>query len=356
MICDVLDDFILKVLIVAALVSTILGMIKDGPKHGYQEGLGIVFAILIILIVSVGNDYVKEKQFQELMSKSDEKAVKVIRNGKENMRDTTELVVGDLIIIDTGATIPADCLVLQSDDFACNESALTGEPDGLPKEPVNDANFNSQPDCFLLQGSLCDKGTATAVVCAVGINTNQGQAGLSMNIANEQTPLQKKLDRIANGIGLLGVCVAVMTFIAISISAVIITFKDEEKSFDMEFVALIANGIVIAITVVVVAVPEGLPLAVTISLAFSVNEMAKLHNLVRKLQSSETMGNANEICTDKTGTLTQNKMTVQAIYLEDGVIKGESKQDLMSLDCANEVVNSVILNSTAFIDASATLN
>jgi len=134
MICEVLDDFILKVLIVAAIVSTVLGMIKDGPKHGYQEGLGIVFAILIILIVSVGNDWIKEKQFQELMSKSDAKAIKTIRNGKENMRDTQELVVGDLIQIDNGATIPADCIVIQSSDFACNESALTGEPDGLPKE------------------------------------------------------------------------------------------------------------------------------------------------------------------------------------------------------------------------------
>ena len=124
--------------------------------------------------MSVGNDYVKEKQFQELMSKSDVKAVKVLRNGQENMRDSQELVVGDIIIIQTGETIPADCLVLQSSDFACNESALTGEPDGLPKEPVNDANYISQPDCFLLQGSLCDKGDATAVVCAVGINTNQG--------------------------------------------------------------------------------------------------------------------------------------------------------------------------------------
>ena len=267
------------------------------------------------------------------------------------MRDTTEIVVGDLILVDNGANIPADCIVVSSNDFACNESALTGEPDALPKEAVNDANFNSQPDCFILQGSISDKGDALAIVCAVGISTNQGQAGLSMNIANDQTPLQKKLDRIANGIGLLGLAVAVMTFIAISISAVVVTFKDENKNFDMEFVTMIANGIVIAITVVVVAVPEGLPLAVTISLAFSVNEMQKLHNLVRKLQSSETMGNANEICTDKTGTLTQNKMTVQSAYIEGAICDGDSRAGLDSLASKDEIINSIILNSTAFIDA-----
>lgn len=106
------------------------------------------------------------------MSKSDQQAVKVIRNGKENMRDTTELVVGDLILIDNGANIPADCLVVSSNDFACNESALTGEPDALPKEAVNEANLASQPDCFLLQGSISDRGDALAIVAAVGNNTN----------------------------------------------------------------------------------------------------------------------------------------------------------------------------------------
>jgi len=125
-----------------------------------------------------------------------------------------------------------------------------------------------------------------------------------MNIEAESTPLQKKLDRIAEGIGKLGLAVAILTFIAIVISALVKTFKDPEREFDMKFVTDVCNGLVIAITVVVVAVPEGLPLAVTISLAYSVGKMQDENNLVRKLGSSETMGNANEICTDKTGTLT----------------------------------------------------
>jgi Ca2+ transporting ATPase len=252
------------------------------------------------------------------------------------MKDSEELVVGDLIMINTGDVIPADCIAVDANDCSCSEAALTGEPEGLPKESVHEGNINTSPDPFLLQSALVEKGTVSAIVLAVGDNTNQGRAGLSMNIENEQTPLQKKLDSIANGIGKLGVVVAILTFIAIVVTTMIKTFKEDNREFDMEFVSDVANGLVIAITVVVVAVPEGLPLAVTISLAYSVGKMFEENNLVRKLHSSETMGNANEICTDKTGTLTQNKMSVQSSYLEDAVRDGE-KIELSSLSSSELV-------------------
>ena len=352
MICEVFEDFILKVLIVAAIVSTTLGIIKDGWAHGFQEGAGIVIAILIIIIVSVVNDYSKEKQFQDLMSKSDVLETQVRRGEVWAMKDSEELVVGDLIKINAGETIPADCIIIEANDLSCSEAALTGEPDGLPKEPVNEANVRTSPDPFLLQASLCEKGSGKAIVLAVGNNTNQGRAGLSMNITNDQTPLQKKLDRIAEGIGKLGVCVAILTFIAIVVTTLIKTFKDDSREFDMQFVTDVCNGLVIAITVIVVAVPEGLPLAVTISLAYSVGKMYEEQNLVRKLHSSETMGNANEICTDKTGTLTQNKMTVQSIYIEDEVMDGDTNARLMSLASSDDVQRAVIMNSTAFIQTN----
>lgn len=136
-----------------------------------------------------------------------------------------------------------------------------------------------------------------------------------MNIEADETPLQKKLNGIAEGIGKLGLTVAILTLIAIIIKTCIKTAQSDELNFDMAFWKVIANGFVIAITVIVVAVPEGLPLAVTISLAFSVAEMQKEKNLVRKLSSSETMGNANEICTDKTGTLTANKMHIARAFI-----------------------------------------
>jgi calcium-translocating P-type ATPase len=347
MIGEVFEDFILRVLCVAAVVSTTLGVVQDGWAHGFQEGAGIVIAIVIIVMVTVINDYIKEKQFQELMSKSDVLAAKVRRGDTWKTLDSEQIVVGDVVEIAAGETIPADCLVLAAHDCSCSEAALTGEPDGLPKEPATSDNLASGPDPFLLQASLCEKGTAKALVVAVGNNTNQGRAGLSMNIEAESTPLQKKLDRIAEGIGKLGVAVAILTFIAIVISALVAVFKDEDRDFDMDFVRDVCNGLVIAITVVVVAVPEGLPLAVTISLAYSVGKMQGENNLVRKLGSSETMGNANEICTDKTGTLTQNRMSVQSAYLESQIRDGDSTE-LSALSAGNMVEECVIYNSTAF--------
>jgi magnesium-transporting ATPase (P-type) len=234
MLAEVFEDFILKVLIVAAIVSTSLGIIKDGWAHGFQEGAGIVFAILIIIIVSVGNDYTKEKKFQELMSQSDVATSTVIRGGNNVTLDTEEIVVGDILFIETGKQIPADCLVLEATDCSVSEAALTGEPDGLQKEFVDEGNVYTKPDPFLLQASQLEKGQITrALVLAVCDHTNQGRAGLTMNISNEQTPLQKKLDRIAEGIGKLGVLVALLTFIALVITTLIKTFKDDKREFDM---------------------------------------------------------------------------------------------------------------------------
>jgi len=151
------------------------------------------------------------------------------------------------------------------------------------------------------------------------------------------------------GIGYLGILVAILTFIAITIQAIVDVQTDEEKNYDGDFVKELMDGLIIAITVVVVAVPEGLPLAVTISLAYSVGKMADENNLVRKLQSSETMGNANEICTDKTGTLTANKMTVQAAYLEGEIMDAEVNGRLLSLESFDDIQKGVVFNSSAFI-------
>ena len=233
--------------------------------------------------------------------------------------------------------------------MSCSEASLTGEPEGIPKEPVSTDNILSDPDCFLLQSSLVENGSCKAIIVAVGNHTNQGRAGLSMNIEADSTPLQKKLDRIAEGIGKLGLAVAILTFIAICIQTLVKTFKDDEREFDMEFLTDVCNGLVIAITVVVVAVPEGLPLAVTISLAYSVGKMYDEECLVRKLHSSETMGNANEICTDKTGTLTQNKMTVQSSFLENKIRDGE-RFELSELSSSADAFSSVLYNSSVYMD------
>jgi Ca2+ transporting ATPase len=160
-------------------------------------------------------------------------------------------------------------------------------------------------------------------VCAVGVNTRSGMAEEKLNIEDEETPLQAKLETIANEIGKIGVYVSILTFIAMTVKLIVDTSRDDSKIlFHMNSLKSMVNFLIIAITVIVVAVPEGLPLAVTIALAFSVTKMKKENNLVRKLHASETMGGANEICTDKTGTLTKNQMTVKEIYLNDHIIKG----------------------------------
>ena len=179
-------------------------------------------------------------------------------------------------------------------------------------------NYGSNPNPFLIQTTMVEDGTGTAIVVAVGTNTFVGRTGLTMNIEKDLTPLQKKLETIAEQIGKLGLYCAILTFIAMSIRLLCKIFLAHTRTLDDgQNIMDVLDAFIIGLTVVVVAVPEGLPLAVTISLAFSVGAMADKHNLVKKLHASETMGNANEICTDKTGTLTQNKMTVMEAYFED---------------------------------------
>jgi Ca2+ transporting ATPase len=231
LICGVFEDFILQVLVAAAIVSTIVGLINEGWPIGAIEGVSIIIAILIITVVTVSQDYAKEKQFQKMMETDDIKTARVIRNGDQMTLDTTELVVGDLCVIMTGDSIPADALVVSSTNLTCSESQLTGEPHAKAKEIITQENFESVPCPFVVQGSLVETGECRAVVLAVGNRTAQGKAGLSMNMESDQTPLQKKLDSIANTIGKLGTYVAILTFIAIVIRTLCIVFIKKEREF-----------------------------------------------------------------------------------------------------------------------------
>ena len=188
-VCDliknVFDDFILKVLCVAAVVATVVGIYNDGFAMGWVDGVSILVAIIIIIVVTVGNDLAKEAKFQELMQKSDIMQARVRRSDTMKTVDSQELVVGDLIELEQGDTVPADCIVVECMDLATNESTLTGEPEAIIKEALTNENYRHNPCPFLLQGSLVENGTGKAVVLAVGDNTNQGKAGLSMNIEED---------------------------------------------------------------------------------------------------------------------------------------------------------------------------
>lgn len=348
---DNFEDFILKVLIAAAFVSLILGIINEGLAKGWIEGVSIFIAIAIIVTVNTSNNYIKEKQFQELQAKQDVTTARITRDGKIMTLDAEELVVGDVVTIPSGDNVPADCVAFMTVTFTTNESGLTGEPEPIHKSAVDSENYSTNPDPFLLQNSLVETGKANAIVLAVGRQTRSGRAERIMNVTSETTPLQEKLESIADMIGKLGGSVAALTFIALIVKMFCAVFLYKERSIsDPQNLSDFLNAFIIAVTIIVVAVPEGLPLAVTISLAFSVSEMADLGNLVRRLSASETMGGASEICTDKTGTLTQNKMTVQEFYVNDRVIAGDKFTNLASDPSYDFIVQSVLYNSSAYVE------
>lgn len=381
------EDFILKVLCVAAVVTLILGIWQEGWEHGWIDGVSIIMAVVIITAVTAGNNYAKEKQFQELQKKQDQATAIVIRSGHILTIDSQELVVGDIVQIEWGKQVPADCVLIDSVTMTNNESGLTGEPDALPKSHVTSENLESNPCPFILKSALVETGSGTAIVTAVGYKTRAGRADKCMDVESELTPLQEKLEIIANQIGMLGVYAALLTVIAMWIRIGIklihqnslssecdatvaaselsadcaeyattdadgnITYTGFQEFLSQDTLSQVLESIVLGLSIIVCAVPEGLPLAVTIALAFSVGKMFEQHNLVRKLQASETMGGANEICTDKTGTLTQNKMTVQALFVGDEVIKGEKDNDFTSKSYHDVLAQTILYNCTAYVES-----
>jgi calcium-translocating P-type ATPase len=265
----------------------------------------------------------------------------------------SDLVVGDVIEISQGMRIPADCILLEGIDISCDEAAMTGEPDHMEKTAITHENFDSNPDPFMLGKTLVCNGYGKALVCCVGTNTRSGMAEEKLQTEEDQTPLQQKLEAIANSLAKYGVYIALFTLVLGCGRIVLINLFFSEGVEDVWNVAQTIDkflkAFITAVTVIVIAVPEGLPLAVTISFAFSVMKMKQENNLVRKLQSSETMGGANEICTDKTGTLTKNQMTVKEFYTMDTVFKGRPVE-FKKLKTAQLMAEGVLYNCSARLE------
>jgi len=295
---DTFDDVTLQILLVAAIVSLVIG-IYDDPEVGYVEGMAILAACLIVSIVTAVNDYQKETQFRELSAANDDVDVLVIRSGKFQKVAVEDLVVGDLISLEAGDAIPCDGVIANYDGLTVDESALTGEPEDIEKD------FDNDP--FLLSGCTTVAGSVRFVATAVGPNSQWGIIKSHLEKEQEETPLQEKLDDMAMKIGNVGIAAAAATFIAMMW---IKLFIDPEYLRHVSVFKHALDAFIIGVTIVVVAVPEGLPLAVTISLAYSTKQMLNDQNLIRHLAACETMGNATNICSDKTGTLTENRMTV----------------------------------------------
>jgi len=385
------EDTINRVLLGAAVVSLIIGIYQEGFPKGLIEGTSIMIALCIIITVTSVNNYVSEKRLAELVALSNVQEVAVLRGtDKAQTIDATELVVGDLVKFSMGEKVPADMIMVDGQDVTTNEAELTGEPDSLEKVPVTQDNYKHGAMCTMLAKSLVDGGIGKAIVMAVGPATVAGVITEKTQTTGEMTLLQKKLDKMAGKIGNIGLACAVATILSCVIRILIemlggipcqcqnIFICKKVDGCQMYDFADLSNrvygelleSIIIGITVVVVAIPEGLPLAVTISLSFSSAKMQKLNNLVRKIASSETMGGATHICSDKTGTLTENKMTVMATYAIEKVImaegdsidpqlakKGESAFQQVQVhghSVWDSLVDGVLWNSSAWIEMDET--
>ncbi|KAG2196901.1 hypothetical protein INT47_005125 [Mucor saturninus] len=352
------NDKTLIMLSIASLVSLAVGIWEDySPRHpedeprvGWVEGTAIIVAVLAVILTNAVNDYQKEAQFKKLNAKKEDRTVKVLRSGREQQISVYDLNVGDVLMLEPGDIIPVDGLFLEGHNMACDESSATGESDTMKKQP------EEKGDCFILSGSKVLEGVGRAVVIAVGENSFFGRTMMSMRSGEaEGTPLQMKLDTLAEQIAKLGFAAAITMLIALVIKYFVTAFLAPEFPPAGDIAASMISIVIQAITIIVVAVPEGLPMAVTMALAFATTQMLKDSNLVRVLAACETMGNATAICSDKTGTLTQNKMTVTqgTLAQEEFESEKEAKDWSKKVDKKNVlplIFETIALNSTAFED------
>ncbi|KJZ69243.1 hypothetical protein HIM_11366 [Hirsutella minnesotensis 3608] len=327
-----LQDRVLILLSIAAVVSLALGLYQtfgqthhEGAKVDWVEGVAIIVAIAIVVIVGALNDWQKERQFQKLNTKKEDRLVKVIRSGSPTTMSVYDVVVGDLMLLEAGDVVPVDGVFIDGHSLSCDESSATGESDLVKKTPADDvlhallhreAPELKRLDPFIVSGARVLDGVGSFLVTAVGQNSSHGRTMMSLREDPGLTPLQSKLNILAGYIAELGSGAGCLLFSVLLIKFLAGLPRNDEPPEEkgQNFLQILITSI----TIIVVAVPEGLPLAVTLSLAFATKRMTRENNLVRHLQSCETMGNATVICSDKTGTLTGNAMTVVSGALGDG--------------------------------------
>ncbi|KAI9876188.1 MAG: plasma membrane calcium [Pleopsidium flavum] len=371
-------DKILILLTVAAVISLALGLYETfGQPRApgetlpldWVEGVAICVAIFIVVIVTAINDYQKEKQFVKLNKKKDDREVKAIRSGRSVMISVFDITAGDVLHLEPGDAIPADGIFISGHGVKCDESSATGESDQMRKTPGDEVwkhlvegTVTPKMDPFLISGSKVLEGVGTYVVTSVGVNSSFGKTMMSLQTDLEDTPLQVKLAGLADWIGYLGTGAAGLLFF-ILLFRFVASLSGNTDSAAVKGSTFL-DILIVAITIIVVAVPEGLPLAVTLALAFATFRMLKEQNLVRHLRACETMGNATTICSDKTGTLTQNKMTVvagnlgsKASFAQSQSVGVQGNDEVLGFSSAFErlspvvksiLVQSVAINSTAF--------
>eukprot|EP01135_Chromosphaera_perkinsii_P003626 Nk52_evm5s250 gene=Nk52_evmTU5s250 len=378
-----LQDYTLIMLLLSATISIALGVAIEDPSTGWIEGVAILISVTVVVNVSAINDYQKEAQFRKLNAVKDDILINVVRDGQHIQVSTYKLVCGDIVELSVGDILATDGLVLDSNDLKINESSLTGESDDIKKS--KDGNP------FVYSGTKVMEGVGVIVVTGVGPNSQQGiittlisgqKAAKSKPSGNQVSPdgpddsdanpkdtgaveaeeasgdgeiggsvLQAKLEKLALDIGKGGTVIAVVCVLVMTIRFLIEKLGIDKTGWESGYFGDLLSFFIVGITILVVAVPEGLPLAVTLSLAFSVKKMMRDNNLVRHLDACETMGSATTICSDKTGTLTTNRMTVVSALVggkpfdDDAPSKGDLSAHLEEL-----LGESIAINSTARVE------
>lgn len=324
---DKYRDPIIQILLVAAFVSLILAFIEKN----FMETIGIFVAVFLATTVGFYFERDAAKKFNLLTALSEEQPVKVRRNGKVMEIPRHDVVVGDVVLVEVGDEVPADGELIVCNDLQINESALTGEP--VAEKSLEGGGDGAYPRNVILRSTMVMNGRGEFVVTAVGDATEIGKvAKKSTEQTSVETPLHMQLDKLAKMISKVGSVVSVAAFFIFLIHDILTNPAWGGKDY-FYMAEIVLKYFMMAVTLIVMAVPEGLPMAITLSLALNMRRMLKSSNLVRKLHACETMGAVTVICTDKTGTLTQNKMQVSALELKQG--------DEALLDTA------IALNSTA---------
>lgn len=305
------NDPMVRILLVAALVSLALAFVKDD----YIETLGIIAAVLLATTVGFYFERDAARKFDVLTQLGEEQPVKVVRDGQVVEIPRREIVVGDVVVVETGDEVPADGQLFESTDLQVDESSLTGEPMAHKAVQAEQQSVGEEayPKDMLLRSSMVMGGMGRYVVTAVGDATEIGHvARQATELTGVKTPLNIQLDRLAKLISKIGSVVATASFLIFLIHDMLTNDLWQTNDY-LGMFEIVLRYFMMAVTLIVMAVPEGLPMAVTLSLALNMRRMLKSNNLVRKLQASETMGAVTVICTDKTGTLTENRMTVAEI-------------------------------------------
>ncbi|KAK9930939.1 hypothetical protein M0R45_018241 [Rubus argutus] len=342
-------DLTIIILIGCAALSLGFGIKEHGLKEGWDDGGSICLAVILVISVSAISNYRQSRQFDKLSKVSNNLQIEAVRNGRRQQISIFEIVVGDVICLKIGDQVPADGLLLDGHSLSVDESSMTGESDHVK------ISITENP--FLFSGTKIADGYGRMLVTSVGMNTNWGEmmSQISQD-TSEKTPLQARLDKLTSSIGKVGLAVAFFVLVVMLVRYFTGNTEDENgnkefngsKTKSDDIINAVIGIVAAAVTIVVVAIPEGLPLAVTLTLAYSMKRMMADKAMVRRLSACETMGSATTICTDKTGTLTMNQMKVTKFWLGKESIAEEAYSSI-STYVHNLIQEGVAMNTTGSV-------